>query len=106
MVEVLGLGERDQEVLADQVGLGVGRIGEPGRRARIDQTMDLIQERYRLAIELRLVQELSREDCAQRLGVAIGTFDVLLFRAVRAFRKCFGERDRGEALASSNDGET
>ena len=54
--------------------------------------MARLQDRYRTAIELRLVQELSREDCAQRLGVTIGTFDVLLFRAVRAFRKQFGER--------------
>ncbi|HEY0193121.1 MAG TPA: RNA polymerase sigma factor [Kofleriaceae bacterium] len=61
-------------------------------RARIDQAMQQLQERYRLAIELRLVQELSREDCAKRLGITIGTFDVLLFRAVRAFRKQFGER--------------
>ena len=60
-------------------------------RARIDETMALLAERYRHAIELRLVQELSREDCAKRLGVTIGTFDVLLFRAVRAFRKQFGE---------------
>ena len=61
-------------------------------RDKIDETLQQLQERYRLAIELRLVQELSREDCAQRLGVTIGTFDVLLFRAVRAFRKHFGER--------------
>jgi len=59
-------------------------------RGRIDQTMTQLPERYRAAIELRLIQELSREDCAQRLGVTIGTFDVLLFRAVRAFRKHFG----------------
>jgi DNA-directed RNA polymerase specialized sigma24 family protein len=39
-----------------------------------------------------LVQELPREECARRLGVTIGTFDVLLFRAVRAFRKHFGDR--------------
>lgn len=62
-------------------------------RDRIDDTMGLLQERYRTAIELRLVQELSREECAKRLNVTIGTFDVLLFRAVRAFRKSFGERD-------------
>jgi RNA polymerase sigma factor (sigma-70 family) len=61
-------------------------------RGRIDDTMLQLQERYRLAIELRLIQELSREDCANRLGITIGTFDVLLFRAVRAFRKHFGER--------------
>ncbi len=62
-------------------------------RDRIDDTMGLLQERYRTAIELRLIQELSREECAKRLSVTIGTFDVLLFRAVRAFRKAFGERD-------------
>jgi RNA polymerase sigma-70 factor (ECF subfamily) len=61
-------------------------------RDRIEQTMVQLQDRYRAAIELRLIQELSREDCARRLGVTIGTFDVLLFRAVRAFRKHFGER--------------
>ena len=61
-------------------------------RARIDTAMGALAERYRTAIELRLVQELPREECANRLGVAIGTFDVLLFRAVRAFRKQFGER--------------
>ena len=54
--------------------------------------MQQLQDRYRTAIELRLIQELPREDCARRLGVTIGTFDVLLFRAVRAFRKHFGER--------------
>ena len=66
-------------------------------RERIDITMGELQDRYRQAIELRLVQELSREECAKRLGVTIGTFDVLLFRAVRAFRKHFGERGDKEA---------
>jgi RNA polymerase sigma factor (sigma-70 family) len=65
-------------------------------RARIDEAMTHIAERYRLAIELRLIQELPREDCAKKLGITIGTFDVLLFRAVRAFRKHFGERAEGE----------
>jgi RNA polymerase sigma-70 factor (ECF subfamily) len=70
-------------------------IADQERRAhrdRIDETMQQLQERYRTAIELRLIKELPREDCARRLGVTIGTFDVLLFRAVRAFRKHFGER--------------
>src|SRR5215510_15363694 len=74
----------DAQLIADQE--------RRAHRDRIDQTMGQLQDRYRLAIELRLVQELSREDCAQRLGVTIGTFDVLLFRAVRSFRKHFGER--------------
>jgi RNA polymerase sigma-70 factor (ECF subfamily) len=70
-------------------------IADQERRAhreRIEGAMELLAERYRLAIELRLIQELSREECAKRLNVTIGTFDVLLFRAVRAFRKQFGER--------------
>lgn len=62
------------------------------QRSRIDEAMAAIPERYQVAIRLRLIDELSREECAQRLGIAIGTFDVLLFRAVRAFRKRFGER--------------
>ncbi len=74
----------DVQLMADQE--------RRAHRERIDTAMDGLAERYRLAIELRLVQELSREECAKRLGVTIGTFDVLLFRAVRAFRKTFGER--------------
>jgi len=73
----------DAQLMADQE--------RRSHRDRIDDTMQLLQERYRTAIELRLVQELSREECAKRLGITIGTFDVLLFRAVRAFRKHFGE---------------
>lgn len=74
----------DAQLIADQE--------RRAHRERIEQTLGRLQDRYRTAIELRLIQELSREDCAQRLGVTIGTFDVLLFRAVRAFRKQFGER--------------
>lgn len=59
-------------------------------RQRIDQTLARIPARYRAAIELRLIAELPREECAQRLDVTIATFDVLLFRAVRSFRKAFG----------------
>jgi len=33
--------------------------------------------------------------CASELGVTVETFDVLLFRAVRAFRKAYGEPDGG-----------
>jgi RNA polymerase sigma factor (sigma-70 family) len=81
----------DAQLIADQE--------RAAHRARIDEAMDHIAERYRLAIELRLIQELPREECAKRLGITIGTFDVLLFRAVRAFRKHFGERAEGESDA-------
>ncbi len=74
----------DAQLIADQE--------RRAHRERIDGTMELLQERYRTAIDLRLIQELPREECAKRLGVTIGTFDVLLFRAVRAFRKHFGDQ--------------
>jgi RNA polymerase sigma-70 factor (ECF subfamily) len=77
----------DAQLIADQE--------RAAHRARIDEAMTHIAERYRHAIELRLIQELPREECAKRLGITIGTFDVLLFRAVRAFRKHFGERAEG-----------
>ena len=79
----------DAQLIADQE--------RAAHRTRIDDAMGAIAERYRVAIELRLIQELPREDCAKKLGITIGTFDVLLFRAVRAFRKQFGERTEGES---------
>ena len=74
----------DAQLMADQE--------RRAHRDRIAHTLSQLQERYRTAIELRLIQELPREECAKQLGVTIGTFDVLLFRAVRAFRKQFGGR--------------
>jgi RNA polymerase sigma factor (sigma-70 family) len=80
--------QADAQLIADQE--------RTAHRARIDEAMGQLAERYRTAIELRLVQELSREECAKRLSVTVGTFDVLLFRAVRSFRKHFGETDAEE----------
>ena len=57
--------------------------------ARIAVAMDALTPRYREAIQMRLVDEQSREECARRMSVTVGTFDVLLFRAVRSFRKHF-----------------
>ncbi|MGE0549421.1 MAG: RNA polymerase sigma factor [Kofleriaceae bacterium] len=82
-------GHADAQLMADQE--------RQAHRARIDAAMEQLTERYRVAIELRLIQELTREECARRLNVTVGTFDVLLFRAVRAFRKQFGERGESPA---------
>ncbi len=76
-------------------------------RLRIDDTMALLSERYREAIRLRLVEELPREECARIMGITVGNFDVLLFRAVRAFRKQFGGRQTGDGDPGEHDaGET
>ncbi|HAA54993.1 MAG TPA: hypothetical protein DCE42_09560 [Myxococcales bacterium] len=49
--------------------------------------LDDLNPRYKLALELRLFQELPRAECARRLQVQVATFDVLFHRALRAFRK-------------------
>src|SRR5262245_43823173 len=63
----------DAQLIADQE--------RAAHRGRIEDAMAQIADRYRTAIELRLIQELTREECAKQLGITIGTFDVLLFRA-------------------------
>lgn len=62
-------------------------------RQRIEATIEGLHPRYAAAIRLRLCDEKPREECAATLGVRVETFDVLLFRAVRAFRKAYGEAD-------------
>ncbi len=54
---------------------------------KIDQILDKIHERYSGAIRLRLLEKKSREECAAALGVSVETFDVVFFRACKAFRK-------------------
>lgn len=53
----------------------------------LKSVLSQLNPRYRRAIELRFMEELSREQCAEALDVKLGTFDVLLLRALRAFRK-------------------
>lgn len=60
---------------------------------RIEETLAGLHPRYAQAIRLRLCEERPRAECAATLGVSVETFDVLLFRAVRAFRKAYGEPD-------------
>ena len=55
-------------------------------RARIDRVFEGLRPRYRRAIELRFFEDLTREECAQELEVKLGTFDVVLLRALKAFR--------------------
>ncbi len=62
---------------------------------RIESTLQVLHERYATAIRLRLCEEKPRATCAAALGVSVETFDVLLLRAVRAFRKAYGEPDAG-----------
>jgi RNA polymerase sigma-70 factor (ECF subfamily) len=60
-------------------------------QAAVGVVLGRLNPRYRRAIELRFVEELDREAAAAAVGVKIGTFDVLLLRALRAFRKAWTE---------------
>ncbi len=62
---------------------------------RIEDVLSGLHARYATVIRLRLCEEKSRTTCAAALGVSVETFDVLLLRAVRAFRKAYGEPDAG-----------
>ncbi len=56
-------------------------------RKRVVELLDRINPRYAQAIRLRVLEERSREEAAQTLGVSVGTFDVVLHRAMAALRK-------------------
>ncbi len=58
----------------------------------MESALSELNERYRRAIELRLLEEKSREQCAEELGVTLGNFDVILHRALAALRKSYGVR--------------
>ncbi len=60
-------------------------------RDSVATVLDRINPRYRAAIVLRFLEDKSRQECAQALEVKLGTFDVLLLRALRAFRKEWDE---------------
>ena len=51
--------------------------------------MSQLNPRYAEALRLRLLDELEREECARRLDVTVGNFDVILHRACAAFRKVY-----------------
>ncbi len=58
----------------------------------LQSAMSTLSERYRRAVELRLIEERPREECAALLGVTVGNFDVILHRALAALRKAYGVR--------------
>ena len=56
-------------------------------RQMINDSLELINPRYATALRLRLLEDLSRQECAARLDVSVSTFDVLFHRACKAFRE-------------------
>ena len=68
----------------------------PDRGLEVDDTRRMVEAslanmnaRYARALRLRLIEDRSREECAEILGVTVGNFDVILHRATKAFRKVY-----------------
>jgi RNA polymerase sigma factor (sigma-70 family) len=84
-----------EAVAAEGPSLG-GRPAAPDRGLEVSDTkrevelsLSRLNERYAQALRLRLIEDRSREECAALLEVKVGTFDVLLHRACKAFRKVY-----------------
>jgi len=63
-------------------------------RRRVEQLLEVLNPRYAKAIRLRILEERSREQAASALDVSVGTFDVVLHRAMGALKKALA-RTRG-----------
>ena len=58
-------------------------------KRQVDESLTKLNPRYAQALRLRLIEDQTREECAEQLGVTVGNFDVILHRACKAFRKVY-----------------
>lgn len=58
-------------------------------RDEVHAVLERLHPRYAQVLRSRLLAGCPRAQCAAELGVSIGTFDVVLLRAVRAFREAW-----------------
>lgn len=72
----------------------IGAQEKARNQARMRESLSQLTQRYRRAIELRILEERPREECAQALEITVGNFDVLLFRALQSFRKIFLQEEK------------
>lgn len=78
---------------AGDARLDRARLGEA-----VTRTLSRLNPRYRRALELRFLEERERVECAAVLDIKLGTFDVLLLRALRAFRAEWLQSQGGETV--------
>lgn len=60
-----------------------------GLKSRVGDTLDGLNPRYAHALRLRFFEGRSRAEAASEMDVRQGTFDVLVHRALKAFRKAW-----------------
>ena len=58
-------------------------------RRDVETSLSTLNPRYAQALRLRLIEDRTREECAQILDVSVGNFDVILHRAAKAFRQVY-----------------
>lgn len=63
-------------------------------RNRVLSLLGRLNPRYAEAIRLRVLEERPRAEAAEALGVSVGTFDVVLHRAMAALRKVLDAEER------------
>src|SRR5690606_30951155 len=83
----------DSAPIAGADDLYEARLEEGELSTRLHGALDALNPRYRQAILLRYVEERSREECALALELKLGTFDVLILRALRALARRLGKRE-------------
>jgi RNA polymerase sigma-70 factor (ECF subfamily) len=75
-------------------------------REKLDGALGAINQRYADAIRLRVLQEKSREEAAEALGVTVPTFDVVLHRAMTALKKAIDAQSSDQLEAASAGAES
>jgi RNA polymerase sigma-70 factor (ECF subfamily) len=58
-------------------------------RREVGASLSRLNERYATALRMRLIEDKTRQECADALGVTVGNFDVILHRACKAFRNVY-----------------
>ena len=52
----------------------------------VNASLKRLKPRYAQALRLRLLQEKTREECAEEMDISVNNFDVLFHRACKSFR--------------------
>lgn len=59
---------------------------EQDTKTMVNLALEKLNPRYAKALRMRLLEDQSREFCAESFGISVGNFDVLFHRASKAFR--------------------
>jgi RNA polymerase sigma-70 factor (ECF subfamily) len=98
-----------EDDLAGEIERGEGDEGADARllalrdereaKAKVVAALAAIHPRYAKAVQLRVLDELPRDEAARQLDVTPATFDVVLHRALRALKKHLSPAEPGETGA-------